>query len=250
MEECVWTKGDKPPAIFKLYPPDGKGYIYMYEFENGKKYVGQTVCSVAKRHYSHYKRTHVDNMIKSKRYILKIIDICDESRLSDMEEYYIIKYSSLYPNGYNHAARSEGGGSRPLHRGAKAYTARSVIFLAPDNNFYEYDSIIDSIRDFGLNESDASSISNCLKGIRPNVKGLVFWYRDENGCAIDHVCKPKKRGNPVVITDCVGNERQFSSVNEALRTLGIKINGASFRKTKNSIEHNNKIAYGYFWRQA
>ena len=43
----------KEKPEMKQEPKDGFGFIYKYTFLNGKSYIGQTVHSVANRHYGH-----------------------------------------------------------------------------------------------------------------------------------------------------------------------------------------------------
>lgn len=86
-----------------------KGYIYKHTAPNGKGYVGQTTKTPEKRwgkggvHYSNYigkaiKKYGWDNFNHE---VLAEIEFDDIKELNNLEEYYILKENTLYPNGYN-----------------------------------------------------------------------------------------------------------------------------------------------------
>lgn len=65
-------------AVMKI-PSKDIGFIYLYSFDNGLKYVGQTKGQVYKRHMSH-KRSNkqvVDRMIRTHEFNLEVI--CETS---------------------------------------------------------------------------------------------------------------------------------------------------------------------------
>lgn len=53
------------------------GYIYMYEFDDGMRYIGQTKTSVEKRHKEHmrYDYQYVDRKLKKHKY--KLVVLCE-----------------------------------------------------------------------------------------------------------------------------------------------------------------------------
>lgn len=88
------------------------GYIYLItNRENGKQYVGQTlhddietrwsqhrrICEkmIGRHLLSAYKKYGIDN------FNFKIICICFDEACNELEEYYIKKFNTLTPNGYN-----------------------------------------------------------------------------------------------------------------------------------------------------
>lgn len=96
-------------------PRKGYGCIYLYQLSSNKYYIGQTIQPLKIRHNQHMhnqygKRTrYFDNALSCGKYSysLFIINLCKLSDLDRAEQYYILKYNSMYPNGYN----LESGGS-------------------------------------------------------------------------------------------------------------------------------------------
>lgn len=86
--------------------------IGIYKFTNkinGKVYIGQSIhierrfqehCQQAK----HNPKTVFHNALQKygvENFLFEIIELCEDSQLDDKEKYYINKYNSLTPNGYN-----------------------------------------------------------------------------------------------------------------------------------------------------
>lgn len=89
--------------------------IGVYKFTNvlnGKSYVGQSIN--IRRRYNHHKRLSCDNCEGGELFIntvmrdigfenfeFSILEECSREELDDKEIYYINKYNTLIPNGYN-----------------------------------------------------------------------------------------------------------------------------------------------------
>ena len=86
--------------------------IGIYKFTNkinGKIYIGQSIhiekrfqehCQQAK----HSPKTIFHTALQKygiENFLFEIIELCEDSQLDDKEQYYINKYNSLTPNGYN-----------------------------------------------------------------------------------------------------------------------------------------------------
>lgn len=83
-------------------PEKGMGIIYIYIFDNGLKYVGQTKQELIKRHRGHLAdNSFVDNALRTHEYILEILEIVKEEDLDAKEQEYIKKFNTIKPNGYN-----------------------------------------------------------------------------------------------------------------------------------------------------
>lgn len=92
------------------------GCIYMYTNKiNGKKYIGQTTCSLKRRHAQHVcqNETYFDralNKYGAENFELEVIEdnIFDENELNDKEIYYINKFDT-FNNGYNMTRGGDNG---------------------------------------------------------------------------------------------------------------------------------------------
>lgn len=81
------------------------GLIYCITFSSNKKYIGQTRQSIKTRLIQH--KNSKDNTLvsrafkKYKEYKYEILIECDNNDLDEYEKYYIEKYKTITPNGYN-----------------------------------------------------------------------------------------------------------------------------------------------------
>lgn len=99
------------------------GYIYKITNKiNNKEYIGYTSRSIEKRFQEHWNNRFHDNsllhraMKKYGKNSFKIeqIDIVNEKNWEEKEQYYIKKYNTLIPKGYNICI---GGNKPPVHYG-------------------------------------------------------------------------------------------------------------------------------------
>ena len=99
------------------------GYIYkITNIINNKEYIGYTSRTPKIRYDEHWRNRFNDNSYlhrAMKKYgkecfIVKEIDIVNESNWEEKEQYYIKKYNTLVPNGYNICI---GGEKPPVHYG-------------------------------------------------------------------------------------------------------------------------------------
>lgn len=88
---------------------DNHGYIYCLLFKNGKRYIGQTIKQWKqrwKRHKSNFSCCKaVHSAIKKYGYEnidFEILEYCKtKEELNERESYYISKFNTISPNGYN-----------------------------------------------------------------------------------------------------------------------------------------------------
>lgn len=79
----------------------------MYVLDDGRKYVGQTKMGLNARHSSHLcADSPVDIEIRSHKYWLTTLAVASLSDLDKLEQKYIARYNTMYPNGLN---RTSGG---------------------------------------------------------------------------------------------------------------------------------------------
>lgn len=87
------------------------GIYRLYNTLNGKSYIGQSTQLKLRRwrHYNNPKQIILDDLNGksfSDNIKFEVLEYCPENLLDNRENYYIDKYNSLYPNGYN---RQSGG---------------------------------------------------------------------------------------------------------------------------------------------
>ena len=103
------------------------GYIYLItNIETKKQYVGQTVCKDVERRWAQHKwpsnrnlGTYLSNAFKKygiDNFKFQIICICFDEDCNRFEQEYIIKFSTLSPNGYN---IESGGNNHVCHEDTK-----------------------------------------------------------------------------------------------------------------------------------
>ena len=88
---------------FSRPPKEGYGFIYRYTFRNGKSYIGQTIRTIKQRTRSHVQgELVVDEYIRSgAKFDIEILSECKKEYLNNAESYCIMKFKTMYPNGYN-----------------------------------------------------------------------------------------------------------------------------------------------------
>lgn len=96
------------------------GVIYLRTcLVNGKQYVGQTIdfkkrenaWKCIKWAYANQLLTEDRNKYGLENFKTEILEECDNSKLDELERYYIEKLNTIYPNGYN----DNEGGSISFH---------------------------------------------------------------------------------------------------------------------------------------
>ena len=90
------------------------GIYRLYNTLNGKSYVGQSTQLKMKkwRQYNNPKQIILDDLAGkdfSKNIKFEVLEYCPENLLDIRERYYIDKYNSIYPNGYNHQSGGKSG---------------------------------------------------------------------------------------------------------------------------------------------
>lgn len=91
--------------VFSFKLRKGYGCIYCYVDENGKKnYIGQTIKNIKKRHHSHMNydsNCPFDYYLRKHNHNLYIIYTCERPELTYYENFFIEKYDTFSPNGWN-----------------------------------------------------------------------------------------------------------------------------------------------------
>lgn len=122
--------------IFYQKPREGFGFIYKYTSPSNKNYIGQTINSLAARArsivsgYGYKKCALFWKAIQKYQFPNFTVEILKEVKVQDLnywEEYYIKKFHSLAPNGYNLV---DGGG--------KGKSVEVYVYSAQNGQFLEH----------------------------------------------------------------------------------------------------------------
>lgn len=72
---------------------------------NGKSYIGQSIhCDKRIEEHCRGKKQFIDETIQlegKENFTFELLEECDKNQLSEREDYYIAKYNTMFPNGYN-----------------------------------------------------------------------------------------------------------------------------------------------------
>lgn len=157
----------------------------IYKFENKINhmiYIGLAL-DLKERYNKHYKnikdKSHQEDFyIALRQYgwdnfdyeILESFDSYDSKQLSFLEDFYIKKYNSLKPNGYNMVPGGYNGSGLAKGKPIEQYDL--------DGNYIaEYPSAHEASRSTGIN---FSSICACARGETKQIKGYQWKYKDSN----------------------------------------------------------------------
>ena len=142
---------------------------------NGKIYIGKT-NNFKKRKLEHtrYDVNNENIFHKALRkygennFIWEVIDECEGlDEINKLEKYYIRKYKSYKPNGYNMTKGGDGG---------SMWNARPVVCLTLEGKFVKkYDSAAEAKKD-GFSDSN---VLECCKNILLQTKKYLFMFEDE-----------------------------------------------------------------------
>lgn len=228
-----------------------EGYIYcIYNTMNFASYIGQTARNIEKRFKSH--KSSSKNLNRSiylysdaKVFGWDIFDIFEIEKieadtlpelkklLNEKEIFYIAKYNTLYPNGYN---ISKGGWLlKNTFDSCKVYK-----FDLDGNLLSEYRSIADAAENNHLSQGD---ISNCCNNKKVSTVGGFYWSKS-NILEKSKINTQKRR---VIMMDLNKNIiREFDSATDAALILFNDRNKRS--AISKCLTNKNKTAFGYMWQ--
>lgn len=191
----------------------------IYKIENminGKMYIGQSI-NIERRWARHRYATDdfaIHRAIRKygiENFSFSILEECSEKNLDDKEIYWITKYNSLIPNGYN---MIEGGSN-----GSGLAKGKPVLQFSPQGKFLaEYRSahVADDIT--GINYS---SICACCRREQKIANGYQWRYKDD-AKDIQQVNDFIHKQVGIIQYDINGNKiAEFSSLKEASEKTGI-----------------------------
>lgn len=219
-------------------------YIYIGTSKTtGKSYIGQT-CRLKQRIWEHQRSNldHEDSILHkeihrlgNKDFEWDVLDsTTSKEKALELEEYYIKKYNTQHPNGYNETA---GGNNTPWDWSVP------VVCLTLDGKFVkEYKSAAEAERIDGFCNT---TVLECCKGKALTCKKHQFMYKDDYA----------KYGGKAYIKPDVWNMKtviqcnmdgsyvaKYKSVIEASKSTGV---GRS--RISSAISGYCKSAGGYIW---
>lgn len=221
------------------YPSNGKGFIYRYISPNGKSYIGQTTTSLVKRSGKRGKmyfgcKVFYKAIVKYgfENFKVEILGEYELNQLDKMEAYYIYKFNSLIPYGYN--MKDSGQNTSRKENPIYAYNL--------DGTFYKkYFCQNDARKEFNINGSD---ITKCMDGKLHFVRGKI--WRREYTPTVKPVLTGKNGAKPVIQIDPNTNKiiNIYDSASSAARALGLsRPSGIS-----ECCNGKHKTSAGYRWQ--
>lgn len=162
------------------------GLIYMYTSPSGKSYIGQTKKSIKERRENDYGKGYDTCPVFYKaiqkyggltNFTCRVLEYADNDRLNEREKYYIKKYNTLIPFGYN---ISSGGEKRP------DVSKKVYKFNLKKDLIAEYKSITEAALE---NRCSIGSISEVCSGRKSTLLNCFWSFSKEN----NNFKKPKRK---------------------------------------------------------
>lgn len=228
-----------------------EGYIYcIYNKMNFCSYIGQTTRTIETRFKAH--KSHSKNLKRS-IYLYSDVEIFGwdnfdvfeiervetntlselKTLLNEKEIFYIAKYNTLYPNGYN---ISKGGWLlKNTFESCKVYK-----FDLDGNLLQEYQSMADAAENNHLSQAD---ISNCCNNKKVSTVGGFYWSKSSK-LERSNIAVQKKR---IIMKDLDDNIiREFDSITDA--SIVLFNNKNKYSSISKCLTGKSKTAFGYIWQ--
>lgn len=228
--------------LFYKQPKEGYGFIYRYTSPSNKSYIGQTRRNLKERSQNNgkgYKNCKIFYSAIQKygfeSFQVEILAECKIEDLDEQEKYYIEKYNTLCPNGYNYYLSGAGP------RKGKTNKKMVDVYDLQCNYLTSFSSISEAARAYGV---QWQSISQCVrKEIEYYIDKIYVYYGEIPK-------KPsivKTHGRVTAQYDLEGNFlKQYKSANEAARSIGKGSNAG--RNIRAVCEGKRNKAFGYIWK--
>lgn len=221
----------------------------IYKYENlitHQIYIGQSVdlSERYKKHkYNMLDLNHTEDFYEALRtyglenfdyVVLEEFNDFDQELLNNLECYYIEKYNSMRPNGYNMVPGGSNGAG--LAKGKKVYQ-----FDVYGNFIQTFSSAHEASRAVGI---DFSSICSCCRKEKSNTKNYQ-WSYIQNDPDIKDISETLKYHNRKIFQyDKNGNTiKSYNTLKEASELSGIAKSSIS-----NACRGKIKSAGGFLWR--
>jgi len=227
---------------YKQAPKDGYGWIYKYTSPSGKSYIGQTIYSLYDRaglngrcykncslFYSAIQKYGLEN------FTVEILDQVPKALLTETESYYIEKYQTLLPNGYNYYRK--GSGHRELLR-----TKTAVDVYDLDLNYINtFDSLIECAKFYNI---PYQAISSCINNNIDHYKDKIYTKKGQSPVAAHvHLTHGRKTAQYSLDGTLIAI---YKSANEAARCIGKNSNAG--RNIRAVCSGDRQTAFGFKWK--
>lgn len=160
--------------------------IGIYKITNkltGKSYIGQSIhCGRRLDEHCRGKSQFIDQMIEFDgidNYTFEIIKTVKKEELNYWEDYYIIKYNTMYPNGYNKKWNT-------------SEDIRKTMKVVPIQNFYQTVNIIEQEEDEQLAEEELQQLDKWKKLRKEWENGNIIFFDYYNDPYIHNNFNPEK----------------------------------------------------------
>lgn len=230
------------PTLFSKYKSIKLKGVYMIEnIITNKVYIGCSVNILARnlnhfhllRHNKHY-NNHLQSSYNKHgfdKFKVKILEFCDEDKLSDREIYYIDKFNS-FKDGFNQ------------NKGGKVIKHSTKPVVAYDLNG-EFIKLFNSIKEASKSlKTDYDCLRAVLKGDSIQSNGYMFKeYKGSYELKITAYSKITKNYRAVICYDKKGIFiNKYDSIKIAAISLGITQDGIS-----KNLSRKNKSTHGYIF---
>ena len=236
---------------------ESKNVIYCYTNKiNGKRYVGQTVQKLRKRHNQHFSGEQlIDRKIKQygvENFKLEILHFADIYSIDILERHYIYSLDTFVKNGKGYNVSSGGHNGNPF-MGKTKEEMLSIVEKQRTPVVGVNLKTGEILRFGGAHEAERltnkkfcnSKIISCCKGKRLTHKGHKWWYAsdfDENN--IDFSVERKITNKEIVGINIITKEVLFfNSAREANRYS----ENFGYKNISLCLKGKNKTCGGYKW---
>lgn len=199
---------------------------------NGKPYIGQTTRTLEERIYEHRhcKKTAIGKAIQKygwskETFKVEILEVCETlEQLNEREKFWIAKYNSIAPNGYNLTE----GGSIGIPGKPKSDETRANMKLAQAKNRKRvrcldtgevFESITMAAECYGIGSGEISDVCNGKRNTAAGLHWLFLedWLSTDNETQADLLTKMPHRRKRV---RCIETGEIFSSTRQAAEKYG------------------------------
>ena len=254
--------------------------IYRYECD-GRYYVGQTK-NLHARHFQHRRKDlYIDQHIRKYNLVPIVVWIGNDSDTDDAERYFIQKFDSLYPNGFNF--ETGGCNHKNIHEETKEKLRRintGVVFseerrrkigdtfrgkpspkhrrpiLQYDRKGYfikEWDGMVTIQKEMNLTQTQYGMICQCCRGEFGKVFGYIWRYKesDDYPMRLDEESFNRANQQPKMILqyDINGDFiREWDNAHEPAELYGFDFHRIYAICGRNKSNKQGWLAGGYQWR--